>query len=43
MAVNQIVFEIRGMIHEAVAKDAFRLAGNKLPGKWAPRMFEDHF
>ncbi|KAK2039976.1 ribosomal protein L16p/L10e [Colletotrichum somersetense] len=34
VAVNQIVFEIKGMIHEAVAKDAFRLAGNKLPGQW---------
>ncbi|KAK1481226.1 ribosomal protein L16p/L10e [Colletotrichum cuscutae] len=34
VAVNQIVFEIRGMLHEAVAKDAFRLAGNKLPGQW---------
>lgn len=33
VAVNQVVFEIKGMIHEAVVKDAFRLAGNKLPGK----------
>lgn len=36
VAVNQIVFEIKGMLHEAVAKDAFRLAGNKLPGKYIP-------
>lgn len=34
VAVNQVVFEIKGMIHEAVVKDAFRLAGNKLPGQW---------
>lgn len=34
VAVNQIVFEIRGMLHEQVARDAFRLAGNKLPGMY---------
>ncbi|KAI8964794.1 ribosomal protein L16 [Daldinia sp. FL1419] len=34
VAVNQIVLELRGMIHEQVARDAFRLAGNKLPGQW---------
>lgn len=32
VAVNQILFEIRGMVHEQVIRDAFRLAGNKLPG-----------
>ncbi|TPX13153.1 uncharacterized protein E0L32_006353 [Thyridium curvatum] len=32
VAVNQILFEIRGAIHEQVVRDAFRLAGNKLPG-----------
>jgi hypothetical protein len=32
VAVNQIIFEIRGMLHEQVIRDAFRLAGNKLPG-----------
>jgi ribosomal protein L16/L10AE len=32
IAVNQIVFEIRGLLHEQVIRDAFRLAGNKLPG-----------
>ena len=31
--VSRIVFEIRGNIHEQVIKDAFRLAGNKLPGE----------
>jgi len=34
VAVNQIIFEIRGALHEAVARDAFRLAGNKLPGQY---------
>ncbi|KAI1349386.1 ribosomal protein L16p/L10e [Xylaria sp. FL0043] len=34
VAVNQIVLEIRGMLHEQVVRDAFRLAGNKLPGQW---------
>lgn len=34
MAVSQILFEVRGKVHEAVVRDAFRLAGNKLPGQW---------
>ncbi len=34
VAVNQIVLELRGMIHEQVVRDAFRLAGNKLPGEF---------
>ncbi|KAK4189945.1 ribosomal protein L10e/L16 [Podospora australis] len=34
VAVNQIAFEIRGQVHEQVIRDAFRLAGNKLPGQW---------
>ncbi|KAL2260361.1 hypothetical protein VTK26DRAFT_5648 [Humicola hyalothermophila] len=34
VAVNQVVFEIRGLVHEQVIRDAFRLAGNKLPGQW---------
>ncbi|KAI1376065.1 ribosomal protein L16 [Hypoxylon crocopeplum] len=34
VAVNQIIIELRGMIHEQVVRDAFRLAGNKLPGQW---------
>jgi hypothetical protein len=33
VAVNQIVFELRGVLHEQVIRDAFRLAGNKLPGE----------
>ncbi|KAI1132532.1 ribosomal protein L16p/L10e [Nemania abortiva] len=34
VAVNQIILELRGVIHEQVVRDAFRLAGNKLPGQW---------
>ncbi|EGS22902.1 mitochondrial 54S ribosomal protein uL16m [Thermochaetoides thermophila DSM 1495] len=34
VAVNQIIFEIRGQVHEKVIRDAFRLAGNKLPGQY---------
>ncbi|ATY63306.1 60S ribosomal L16 [Cordyceps militaris] len=34
MAVSQILFEVRGRLHEQVVRDAFRLAGNKLPGQW---------
>lgn len=33
--VSRIVFELKGNLHEQVVKDAFRLAGNKLPG-WYP-------
>jgi ribosomal protein L16/L10AE len=34
VAINQIVFELKGALHEQVARDAFRLAGNKLPGMY---------
>ncbi|RCI17231.1 hypothetical protein L249_2440 [Ophiocordyceps polyrhachis-furcata BCC 54312] len=34
MSVNQVLFEIKGHIHEQVVRDALRLAGNKLPGQW---------
>ncbi|KAI0833014.1 ribosomal protein L16 [Hypoxylon sp. FL0890] len=34
VAINQVVLELKGMIHEQVVRDAFRLAGNKLPGQW---------
>ncbi|KAF1991495.1 ribosomal protein L16 [Aulographum hederae CBS 113979] len=34
VAVSRIVFELKGEVHEQVVKDAFRLAGNKLPGQW---------
>ena len=32
--VSRIVFELSGMVHEKVVKEAFRLAGNKMPGQW---------
>ena len=32
--VSRVVFEIKSNIHEQVVRDAFRLAGNKLPGLW---------
>ncbi|KAI9681488.1 MAG: mitochondrial ribosomal large subunit component [Caeruleum heppii] len=34
VAVSKIIFELKGEIHEQVARDAFRLAGNKLPGMY---------
>lgn len=34
VAVSKVIFEIKGDIHEQVARDAFRLAGNKMPGKF---------
>ncbi|KAL2872733.1 mitochondrial 54S ribosomal protein uL16m [Aspergillus lucknowensis] len=34
VGVSRIVFELKGDIHEKVAKEAFRLAGHKLPGLW---------
>lgn len=32
VAISKILFELKGEIHEQVVRDAFRLAGNKLPG-----------
>ena len=32
VAVSKVLFELKGEIHEQVVRDAFRLAGNKLPG-----------
>lgn len=32
VAVSRIVFELKGNVHEKIAKEAFRLAGHKLPG-----------
>ncbi|EXJ57784.1 uncharacterized protein A1O5_12342 [Cladophialophora psammophila CBS 110553] len=32
--VSRVVFEIKSKLHEQVVRDAFRLAGNKLPGLW---------
>ena len=31
--VSRILFELKGDLHERIVRDAFRLAGNKLPGK----------
>lgn len=36
VAVSRILFELKGDLHEQVVRDAFRLAGNKLPGKSPP-------
>ena len=33
VAVNRILFEIKGDLHEEIVRDAFRLAGNKMPGE----------
>lgn len=32
--VSRILFELEGTIHEQIVRDAFRLAGNKLPGQY---------
>jgi ribosomal protein L16 len=32
--VSRIIFEIKGNLHEQVVRDAFRLAGNKMPGMY---------
>lgn len=32
-ATGKVVLELKGEVHEQVVRDAFRLAGNKLPGK----------
>jgi len=37
VAVSKIIFELKGDIHEQVARDAFRLAGNKMPGKFVAK------
>lgn len=37
IAVSKVIFELKGDIHEQVARDAFRIAGNKMPGKYFPR------
>lgn len=32
LPVSRIVFELKGDVHEKIAREAFRLAGHKLPG-----------
>lgn len=34
-ATGKVVVELKGEVHEQVVRDAFRLAGNKLPGKFS--------
>ena len=36
VAVSKVIFELKGDVHEQVAREAFRLAGNKLPGTSLP-------
>lgn len=38
VAVSRVLFELKGDLHEQIVRDAFRLAGNKLPGEnsWIP-------
>lgn len=36
VGVSRIVFELKGDLHEKVAREAFRLAGHKLPGTIYP-------
>lgn len=33
LPVSRVVFELKGDLHEKVAREAFRLAGHKLPGR----------
>ena len=35
IAVSKIIFELKGDLHEKVVRDAFRLAGNKMPGQYS--------
>jgi len=32
VAISKIIFELSGDVHEQIVRDAFRLAGAKLPG-----------
>ncbi|KAF2089819.1 ribosomal protein L16 [Saccharata proteae CBS 121410] len=34
VAVSKVLFEVQGDLHEQVVRDAFRLAGNKMPGQY---------
>ena len=36
VAVSKVLFELKSDIHEQIVRDAFRLAGNKLPGESRP-------
>ena len=39
LSYGRVVFELRGTMHEVVAKDAMRLAGVKLPGLYPFSLF----
>ena len=43
VAVSKIIFEIKGDLHEQVVRDAFRLAGNKLPGKYIKKACQRYY
>lgn len=34
VSVSHLIFELKGDIHEQIIRDAFRLAGNKMPGTY---------
>ena len=38
VGVNRMIFELKGTLHEEVVRDAFRLAGNKMPGELFSRL-----
>lgn len=42
IAVSKVIFEVKGDIHEQVVRDAFRLAGNKMPGEFCNVLSPDH-
>lgn len=37
--VSRIIFELKGVVHEQIVKEAFRLAGDKMPGWFFPPFF----
>lgn len=39
IAVSKIIFEVKGDVHEQVARDAFRLAANKMPGNFPRHVY----
>jgi ribosomal protein L16 len=39
IAVSKIIFEVKGDVHEQIAREAFRLAASKMPGNLPPLSF----
>lgn len=39
VGVNRMIFELKGDLHEEIVRDAFRLAGNKMPGECGIHFF----